>query len=1322
MFTGVFGLASQLLRYWHRLLPGVHRGGLSAMPKKTTTVDAAPGPDRNAPQNGARPVAHTTTAQALPAGAEAEAAGPAVQAGHSAPPQTSDDLTSIGVDAMEEAQIHAELLQLQRRIFALDMGLPEMLQKVAEAALRVSGAGSEGGAMVELVQDGQLVVQASSGPLGSPLGSAVALDDSTLWPTLREGRKLLCNDTRSAGWGQASGHGCDGMHAALAVPLCGQTAVVGLLKVVANRAHVFTARSVAHLEILAESVGSMVQLRHLTDQLKAAQRQYKTLFDVHPQPMWVHAVEGTPRLLAVNQAAVSMYGYSEAELLQTDLHQLVAAQADSAAPWPLPCTALLQQHSHRDGQLLDVEVSTRPTSFNGVRACQVMVTDVTEQLRTRRELARVSRAQHLLSLCNETLVRATSETALLGDICQIAVDIGGYRIAWVGMARDDERKSIEPVAHASLDMDHADALNYLGTLNLSWSLANAGGRGPAGAAVRSGSAVISHNVANDVTLRHDLEKLQQRGVRALISLPLRHAEHTFGVLCLYSGEVLDVNVQETRLLQDLANDLAFGITGLRNRHEQQRLQASVLKVAAAVSASTGTAFFEQLARNMAEALGAQLGCVARLVAPVHPGEEMAAVSLAVVSDGVLLANLKSNLTGTPSQRLLTQRQYLLAQNVQKFFPNAPLVQTLGAQAYAGMQLSDSQGAPLGVLFVLFRQPVTNPEFVLSTLQIFASRSAVELERQLADAHIRRQASLLDSAQDAIMVLDLQHHLLFWNKGAERIYGWPQEEVLGQSVSELICNDLADCKQASTTVLAEGSWKGEMEHKRRGGSTLDTEGRWTLVCNDDGMPESILCIHTDITQRKATERQIQHLAFYDALTGLPNRMLLMDRMHQALASARRHGQGGALLFIDLDNFKTLNDTLGHHKGDLLLQQVAQRLGTCVRSVDTVARLGGDEFVVLLEGLSAEQEMLARNARDVGEKILACLSKPYDLVGYQYRSTPSIGIAPFTSLPDSSDDNTTVGELLKQADLAMYQSKTAGRHTLRFFDPHMQKVVSERAALEADLRTALAENQFSLHYQPQVDHQGRYTGVEALLRWAHPERGSVPPAQFIALAEETGLILMLGRWVLHTACQRLARWRKHPQLRHLTMAVNVSPRQFRHASFVQDVVRVLAVTGAPSSLLKLELTESQLVEDMDTTIATMTALRTYCVGFSLDDFGTGYSSLSYLKRMPLDQLKIDQSFVRDLLTDPNDAAIVKTIIGLSEGLGLSVIAEGVETVEQRDVLLAGGCRHFQGHLFGRPVADDAIDTVLLAPPPAVAGLDAHIANSQNQPTMTQHTLLG
>ena len=610
-------------------------------------------------------------------------------------------------------------------------------------------------------------------------------------------------------------------------------------------------------------------------------------------------------------------------------------------------------------------------------------------------------------------------------------------------------------------------------------------------------------------------------------------------------------------------------------HAQQRLQATVLKVAAAVSASTGTEFFEQLVLNMAEVLGAQTGCVARLL-PGPPGEPPRAAMLARCMDGAKMPTIEYSLAGTPSFSLLTQRQFVVTRDITRHYPQAPALMGRQSQAYAGQQLCDAEGQPIGMVYVLFREPLAKAEedFVTSMLQFFAARAAAEMERL------------------------------------------------------------------------------------------------------------------------AAEREIQRLAFYDLLTGLPNRMLLMDRISHALAAARRSRQGGALLFIDLDNFKDLNDTLGHDKGDLLLQQVAQRLNGCVRGMDTVARLGGDEFVVMIERLSSDPAELARAARIVAEKILARLSAPYTLAGHQYLSTPSIGIAPFHG--DGGSMGASVGELLQQADLAMYQAKAAGRATLCFFDPGMQAAAAARAGLEADLRAALAQGDFVLHYQPQVDHMGRVVGVEALVRWQHPQRGMVSPADFIPLAEDTGLILPLGRWVLRSACELLAQWREDPRLAHLSVAVNVSSRQFHNADFADYVAHVLQNTGAPPARLKLELTESMLVHDMVSTIARMEALRALGVGFALDDFGTGYSSLAYLRRMPLDQLKIDRSFVRELLTDANDAAIVNTIIALSRSLGLEVIAEGVETAEQCDLLARAGCRFYQGYLFGKPVAEEVLMQQLLGVP--------------------------
>ena len=467
-----------------------------------------------------------------------------------------------------------------------------------------------------------------------------------------------------------------------------------------------------------------------------------------------------------------------------------------------------------------------------------------------------------------------------------------------------------------------------------------------------------------------------------------------------------------------------------------------------------------------------------------------------------------------------------------------------------------------------------------------------------------------------------------------------------------------------------------------------ETRWVTAWGDfeyDSAGQPVLQVGAmqDITERKAAAGEIEHLAFYDPLTGLPNRRLLLDRLRQAVASSTRTERHGALLFLDLDNFKALNDTLGHDIGDLLLQQVAQRLVGCVREGDTVARLGGDEFVLMLEDLSENSQEAATQTESVGEKILAVLNQPYQLDAQRYHNTPSIGVTLFV------DHDGSVDELMKRADMAMYQAKAAGRNTLRFFDPVMQAEVTTRVALEADLREAALKGQFVLHYQAQVAANGRLTGAEALLRWNHPQRGLVSPMEFIPLAEETGLILPMGLWVLQTACAQLAAWAARPDMAHLSIAVNVSACQLHHVDFVAQVLAVLDSTGARPHHLKLELTESLLVKDVEGVIAKMTALKARGVGFSLDDFGTGYSSLSYLKRLPLDQLKIDQGFVKNILTDSNDAAIAKMVVALAESLGLAVIAEGVERQEQSDYLALQGCHAYQGYLFGRPLPIEAFD---------------------------------
>jgi len=468
-------------------------------------------------------------------------------------------------------------------------------------------------------------------------------------------------------------------------------------------------------------------------------------------------------------------------------------------------------------------------------------------------------------------------------------------------------------------------------------------------------------------------------------------------------------------------------------------------------------------------------------------------------------------------------------------------------------------------------------------------------------------------------------------------------------------------------------------------------RWVHGCgklefNAQGFPVTMRGTIQDITATKLVREEMRHLAFYDHLTQLPNRRMLVKQIGNALALCSRSRRIGSLLLIDLDHFKTLNDTLGHDVGDKLLQQVAERLTSCLRvsdavarsgEYDTVARLGGDEFVVMLEDLSEQTLEAASKTKIVGEKILSKLNQPFFLSTHEHLCTASIGVTLF------KDNQQAADELMKQADIAMYQAKKSGRNMLRFFDPKMQETINNHATLESELRKAIEKQEFQLNYQIQVDDSYRPLGAEALIRWIHPERGLVSPLQFIPLAEETGLILPIGIWVLETACSQLRTWQQDVLTSNLVLAVNVSAKQFRRANFVEQVKSAVQRYAIKPSLLKLELTESMLIDSIEDTIATMNALNEVGVQFSLDDFGTGYSSLQYLKRLPLDQLKIDQSFVRDIVVDNSDKAIVKTIIAMAHSMDIDVIAEGVETEAQRQLLLDEGCTHFQGYLFGKSV---------------------------------------
>jgi diguanylate cyclase (GGDEF)-like protein/PAS domain S-box-containing protein len=562
-----------------------------------------------------------------------------------------------------------------------------------------------------------------------------------------------------------------------------------------------------------------------------------------------------------------------------------------------------------------------------------------------------------------------------------------------------------------------------------------------------------------------------------------------------------------------------------------------------------------------------------------------------------------------------------------------------------------------------------------------------------EAELRLAAAAFNT-QEGIMITSADGVIERVNQAFTRITGYSAEEAIGQRGS-LMHSGLQDAsfyEDMWQRLLRDGQWAGELWNRRKSGEVYPQWLSITEVAGDNGNPLHYVGTMVDITERKEREREIAQLAFFDPLTDLPNRRLMKDRLQQALSACQRSKREGALMFIDIDRFKQINDSLGHALGDALLRQAAKRLVACVREGDTVARLGGDEFVVMLPpSLSGTPHSSVAQATAIGEKILAAMRLPYEVGGAELQSSASIGITLF------GDESGGVDEMLKRADQAMYQAKAAGRDALRFFDEAQQAKLQGRAAIEADLRVAMTQGQLVLHYQPAVDTAGRVVGAEALMRWQHPQHGLMLPDEFIGVAEDSGLIIPMGLWALQTACAQLEAWASDAVMGQLNVSVNVCAMQLLDGEFVSQVLGVLKRHHVQPARLKLELTESVLLHDVDDTIAKMRELKSRGVGFSLDDFGTGYSSLAYLKRLPLDQLKIDRSFVSDMVTKPHDAAIVHTIIDLGRSLGLTVISEGVETRAQRELLTHMGCQAFQGRLFGMPMAAGELRAMAVATQP-------------------------
>ncbi|ATJ84612.1 EAL domain-containing protein [Halomonas beimenensis] len=763
-----------------------------------------------------------------------------------------------------------------------------------------------------------------------------------------------------------------------------------------------------------------------------------------------------------------------------------------------------------------------------------------------RALSRTHRALTLLRLVNRAVIRATNEPRLLKEICRLATgQQGGYRMAWVGYALHDEARRVMPQAFAGLEE------GYLNEVWFSWDADSPQGQAPAGRCIRTGRPVVLEDLVPDPAYARWREAARRRGYRGVIALPLRDGDRTFGALMLLQGTVGGVADEELALLEELAENLAFGLRTLKVQTERERTQKAVLDIAEALTARSDAAFFAQLVRHMVDALGADAGFISRL----EGGEPPMATTLAGIVDGEPAAPQRYSLAGKPCHVAFERRELIVDDGLPERFPGVELVETLGARAYAGRRLDDAAGRPIGSLFLLYRRPMLDTAMVSHLLRIFAAGAAAELERHRSEAHMR------------------------------------------------------------------------------------------------------------------------HLAYYDSGTGLPNRACFMERLQEAVARAGHGGYRLALLFLDLNRFKEINDSQGHDVGDRVLRQVAGRFQGGLGEGASLARLGGDEFVVMLEDTDActAEAMVARLARSLEEPIV---------VGERRFSLEvSIGVAFY---PDHADGPR---ELLKHTDIAMYRAKQAGV-VHRVYDAAMGEAMARRLSLAGRLASALAEGALALHYQPCVDMaSGTLIGAEVLCRWQDPELGWISPAEFIPIAEERGMLPRLGEWVLREACAQRVAWRGAGLEMPGRLHINVGAQQLEDPRLSQRLAGIVEAAGLSPSVIGLELTESGFMADPEQAVAVTRSLREAGFALAIDDFGTGYSSLAYLKRLAVDTVKIDMSFVRDMLSDDNDRAIVTTIIAIAESLGLATLAEGVESRAQAEALLAQGCRHGQGFLFDRALPAEA-----------------------------------
>ena len=987
-------------------------------------------------------------------------------------------------------------------------------------------------------------------------------------------------------------------------------------------------------------------------------KHLQTLMDVTQDG--IHVINTQGNIVEVNDAFCEILGYTRKEAMLLNISDWNSQYSKQEL------LARLQSfigknarfetvHRRKDGKLINVEVSISGVDIEGQLYFFASSRDITERKAAENKVRRLTQIYAALSQCNQAIVRCTNEVELFSTICRDVVSFGGMKMAWIGVI-DETRNLVKPVA------SFGAGIEYLNGAEISIVAHNPGGMGPTGTAIRESKPIWCQDFQHDPATAAWHERGAEFDWCASASLPLYRKGVAIGAFTLYDDEANAFDEAAQNLLVKMAMDISFALDNYDREYERKLTGEENARLAERLDVATRAAkigiwdwdvvnnnliwddrMFKLYGANREEFGGAYEAWRAL----VHPEDS-------VEANETMQRALRGEIPFDTEFRVSWHNGEI--RNIKAL----------------GQVVRDVEGVPI-------RMTGVNYDIT---------------EHKQSEANLRIAAAAFES-HESMMITDADRIILRVNKSFTENTGYTSEEVVGQTPRLLSSghHKAGFYRAMWETINRTGAWQGEIWDRKKNGEVYPKWLTITAVKGEDGIVSHYVGSHIDITERKAAEEKIRYLGLYDDLTNLPNRRLLLDRLQHALASSARIGREGALLLIDLDNFKSLNDSLGHHVGDLLLQQIAQRLTSCVREGDTVARLGGDEFVVLLENLSEQTIEATAQTEAIGEKLLGCLSQPpYLLETHQYHATASIGATLFNGAAQFNDQDQVINELLKQADIAMYQAKKAGRNTLRYFNRQMQASITARVALEGELRKALENQQFKLYYQIQVDSTHHPIGAEVLIRWIHPVLGMVSPAQFIPMAEETGLILPIGFWVLDMACAQLKAWQQDALTRDLVLAVNVSARQFHQADFVAQVHDVVQRHAINPMRLKLELTEGMLLADVEETIKIMNVLSEIGIQFSLDDFGTGYSSLQYLKRLPLDQLKIDQSFVRNLVTDNSDKAIVRTIIAMAQSLGITVIAEGVETEEQRQLLLKDCCTHYQGFLFSKPVPITQFEALL------------------------------